>query len=110
MPPCWRSSRTSVAATATPCSRPAWPSTACPWPVTGSPATRSRRELRCSDNLCRLAAAAWSDDDLVEGVEIFSGWWFVGVQWHPEEFWADTAAPDAGLFRAFIAAAGEARR
>jgi putative glutamine amidotransferase len=51
-----------------------------------------------------LAAVAWSDDGLIEGVEIFGGWWFVGVQWHPEEFWADEGAHDRGLFDALVAA------
>jgi putative glutamine amidotransferase len=51
-----------------------------------------------------LAAVAWSEDGLIEGVEIFGGWWFVGVQWHPEEFWADAEAHDRGLFDGLVAA------
>jgi putative glutamine amidotransferase len=46
-----------------------------------------------------LADVAWSKDGLIEGVEIFGDWWFVGVQWHPEEFWKETNSPDLDLFR-----------
>lgn len=55
-----------------------------------------------------LAAAARSEDGLIEGIENYSHyfkWWFVGVQWHPEEFWADPNAPDLRLFRELVAAA-----
>jgi putative glutamine amidotransferase len=56
-----------------------------------------------------LAASAWSSDGLVEGIEIFSGWWFVGVQWHPEEFWAEEGSPDLALFHALVQEAGVPR-
>ena len=54
-----------------------------------------------------LRAVAWSDDGLVEGAELESGW-VVGVQWHPE----DTAADDPTqqrLFDAFVAQATTVR-
>ncbi|MEO8423808.1 MAG: gamma-glutamyl-gamma-aminobutyrate hydrolase family protein [Actinomycetota bacterium] len=43
----------------------------------------------------RLAATAWSDDGLVEAIELqvddpYADTWMLGVQWHPE----DTAAAD----------------
>jgi putative glutamine amidotransferase len=56
-----------------------------------------------------LAGSAWSPDGLIEGVEIFSGWWFVGVQWHPEEFWAEADPADQGLFDALTTATRMAR-
>ncbi len=63
-----------------------------------------------------LVATATSLDGLVEGVETSDGGWMLAVQWHPEEFFADPAAPDQGLFAALVAAArgegisGSARR
>ena len=56
-----------------------------------------------------LAGSARSPDGLLEGVEIFSGWWFVGVQWHPEEFWAEESSSDLALFRALVSEAGVVR-
>ena len=56
-----------------------------------------------------LADPAWSSDGLIEGVEIFSGWWFIGVQWHPEEFWAEDDSSDLALFRALVREAGVVR-
>ena len=56
-----------------------------------------------------LASVCWSSDELIEGVEIFSGWWFVGVQWHPEEFWAEEGSPDLALFQALVQEAGVPR-
>jgi putative glutamine amidotransferase len=53
-----------------------------------------------------LAAVAWTEDGVVEGVEGEQGW-VVGVQWHPER----TAAQDPiqqGLFDAFVRAAARA--
>lgn len=47
-----------------------------------------------------LAGVAWSTDGLVEGVEIWGDWWFVGVQWHPEELWKEADSSDLDLFRA----------
>jgi putative glutamine amidotransferase len=45
-----------------------------------------------------LGDVAWSKDKLIEGVEIWGNWWFVGVQWHPEEFWGEANSRDLGLF------------
>jgi putative glutamine amidotransferase len=56
-----------------------------------------------------LAASGHADDGVIEGIETTGSWWLVGVQWHPEEFWAETGAPDLGLFRALVAAAGVPR-
>ena len=53
-----------------------------------------------------LRASAWSEDDLVEGLERDGESWLVGVQWHPE----DTAATDPrqqALFDGFVARSRE---
>jgi putative glutamine amidotransferase len=54
-----------------------------------------------------LVITATAPDGIIEGVETSSDdpWWVLGVQWHPEEFVRDGAAPDHGLFAAFAAAA-----
>jgi putative glutamine amidotransferase len=53
-----------------------------------------------------LRASAWADDGLVEAVESASGEpWLLAVQWHPEEMFGDTSAPERGLFRALAEAA-----
>lgn len=57
-----------------------------------------------------LVASAHTPDGLIEGIETESELWLLGVQWHPEEFWAEPSAPDLGLFRAVVAASGAARR
>lgn len=57
-----------------------------------------------------LRATAHAPDGVIEGIEGAGEQWLLGVQWHPEEFWADAAAPDGGLFRALVAASGAARR
>jgi putative glutamine amidotransferase len=51
-----------------------------------------------------LVATAWSDDGLVEALEL-PGAWMLGVQWHPE----DTAAEDAWQQRLFDALIDRAR-
>jgi putative glutamine amidotransferase len=53
-----------------------------------------------------VVSARSSGDDLIEGVEMPSRRFVVGVQWHPESFWnqADGFQP---LFRALGAAAGQ---
>lgn len=56
-----------------------------------------------------LAAVAWSDDGIVEGIEVVAEWWLLGVQWHPEEFWAERGAPDLRLFEALVTAAAGVR-
>lgn len=52
-----------------------------------------------------LRATATAPDGLVEAVEGTEGAWLLAVQWHPEEFTGDPAAPDLGLFRALVGAA-----
>jgi len=49
-----------------------------------------------------LTATAWSDDGLIEAVELDSHPFVIGVQWHPE------AGNQQGLFRALVAAASGA--
>jgi putative glutamine amidotransferase len=52
-----------------------------------------------------LIATATALDGIVEGVETVDGGWLLAVQWHPEEFYAEAASPDQGLFAALVAAA-----
>jgi gamma-glutamyl-gamma-aminobutyrate hydrolase PuuD len=47
-----------------------------------------------------LAPTAWSEDGLVEAVELATGGWLLGVQWHPEE-----NPDDLRLFEAHVAEA-----
>jgi putative glutamine amidotransferase len=56
-----------------------------------------------------LAAVAHADDGVIEGIETVGDWWLLGVQWHPEEFWAEAEAPDQRLFEALVAACGAVR-
>jgi putative glutamine amidotransferase len=50
-----------------------------------------------------LMASGTSEDGLIEAVELESRRsWLVGVQWHPEEFHREHAAPDKALFRSLI--------
>ena len=53
-----------------------------------------------------LVATAFAPDGVVEGVELPSARFVVGVQWHPEAFWKEGRF--ASLFRALVRAA-EAR-
>jgi putative glutamine amidotransferase len=57
-----------------------------------------------------LLVNARTPDGLIEGIEGDDDGWLVGVQWHPEEFWADGGAAEAGLFRALVGATGAVRR
>lgn len=50
-----------------------------------------------------LIATAWSDDGVIEGIELPNGPYFLGVQWHPEEF-VDHGAIFHSLFQAFVEA------
>ena len=50
-----------------------------------------------------LVATAFASDGVVEGVELPSARFAVGVQWHPEAFWRDGRF--ASLFRALVQAA-----
>ena len=57
-----------------------------------------------------LVASGWSADGLIEAAESpADAPWLLAVQWHPEEMHADLRAPDGGLFRALVEAAGEGR-
>jgi putative glutamine amidotransferase len=53
-----------------------------------------------------LVVTATAPDGVVEGIEPppDDPWWAVAVQWHPEEFVRDGAAPDHRLFAAFARA------
>jgi putative glutamine amidotransferase len=54
-----------------------------------------------------LIASGWSADGLIEAVESpAEAPWLLAVQWHPEEMHAEGAAPERGLFRALVEAAG----
>ena len=55
-----------------------------------------------------LVVTARAEDGTLEGIETTGPWWLVGVQWHPEEFWAEAGARDAALFRGLLAASGVA--
>jgi len=58
-----------------------------------------------------LEVSAISEDGLVEGIELPSARFFVGVQWHPEELTASDVSSRKAmqrLFRAYVAAAAEA--
>ncbi len=54
-----------------------------------------------------LVASGWSGDGLIEAAESTgSSPWLLAVQWHPEEMHGDGTAPERGLFRALVEAAG----
>jgi putative glutamine amidotransferase len=56
-----------------------------------------------------LVATGWSEDGLIEAAESpADSPWLLAVQWHPEEMHAEAKAPERGLFRALVAAAGAA--
>ena len=58
-----------------------------------------------------LVATGWTEDGLIEAVEtVDNDGWLLAVQWHPEEMYADRAAPERGLFSALVAAATAAER
>ncbi len=57
----------------------------------------------------QLIATAWSPDDIVEGIEIPDADYFVGVQWHPEEF-VDFGKDFQALFDTFVEAARNYRK
>lgn len=70
-----------------------------------------RITISCSHHQCidrlgdKLVAAAYAADGTIEAVTLagYEGW-FLGVQWHLEDF-ADTDPLQHGIFQAFIAAA-----
>jgi putative glutamine amidotransferase len=50
-----------------------------------------------------LRASGLASDGIIEGVETDDASpWVLGVQWHPEEFYREEVAPDAGLFEALV--------
>lgn len=51
-----------------------------------------------------LIPTAWAPDGVVEGIELTDTSYFLGVQWHPEEF-AHHGATFHSLFEAFVEAA-----
>jgi putative glutamine amidotransferase len=55
-----------------------------------------------------LVVTAQAPDGVIEAVETArrDPWWVLGVQWHPEEFADEGAAPDHGLVAAFAAMLG----
>jgi putative glutamine amidotransferase len=48
-----------------------------------------------------LIANAWSDDGVIEGIELPGENYFLGVQWHPEEF-VEHGALFSKLFESFV--------
>jgi len=52
----------------------------------------------------RLIATAWSPDNVIEGIEIPDADYFIGVQWHPEEF-VDFGKDFQALFDSLVDAA-----
>jgi putative glutamine amidotransferase len=52
-----------------------------------------------------LIADAWSEDGIVEGLELVSGGFAIGVQAHPESLEAHAEVKWQKLFRAFVVAA-----
>jgi putative glutamine amidotransferase len=58
-----------------------------------------------------LVATGWSDDGLIEAAETPVGSpWLLAVQWHPEEMFAETSAPERGLFRSLVEEASRRER
>jgi putative glutamine amidotransferase len=54
-----------------------------------------------------LVVSGVTEDGVIEAVESpADAPWLLAVQWHPEEMHADGRAPERGLFRALVAAAG----
>jgi len=53
-----------------------------------------------------LVPVAFSDDGVIEAVELAGSQFVLGVQWHPEAFWAH-GAPFAPIFEALV---GEVRK
>ena len=56
-----------------------------------------------------LSAVAHAPDGVIEGIESTGDQWLLGVQWHPEEFWAEAGAPDLRLFEGLVSAAAGVR-
>ena len=60
---------------------------------------------QCAEKLGDLVATAWSQDDLVEAVELPAARFMLGLQWHPEDLW-ETDPQQLRVFQALVAAAG----
>lgn len=61
------------------------------------------------DDLARgLRPVGWTEDGVIEAVELDNGW-LLGVQWHPEETAADDP-PNQGLFDALVERAAQPSR
>ena len=56
-----------------------------------------------------LIATAWSPDHVIEGLELPDADYFIGVQWHPEEF-VDFGKDFQALFDSFVEAARNYRK
>jgi glutamate racemase len=69
-------------------------------------AVNSRHHQAVRDVASGMVIVARSPDGVVEGIELRTHSFAVGVQWHPENLDAD-ADGRRGLFEAFVAAAGE---
>ncbi len=55
-----------------------------------------------------LVVSGLTEDGVIEAVESpAEAPWLLAVQWHPEEMHADGGAPERGMFKALVAAAGE---
>jgi putative glutamine amidotransferase len=53
-----------------------------------------------------LAVVGLAEDGIIEAVQHDSdGPWLLGMQWHPEEMWAEPDAPERRLFEGLVAAA-----
>jgi len=74
--------------------------------VPGDRITISCSHHQCIDQLAdKLVPAAYAADGTIEAVTLTGHeGWFVGLQWHLEDF-ADTDPIQQGIFRAFVAAA-----
>jgi len=57
-----------------------------------------------------FVVSARASDDVIEGIEATGPHFAVGVQCHPEAMWRTSGPQFAGLFRAFVVAAGERAR
>lgn len=73
--------------------------------ITDGQVTVSCYHHQCLDRLADgLRIVARSEDGVVEAVELDDAvGWFLGVQWHPEDQWADLPA-QLGIFEALVAA------
>jgi putative glutamine amidotransferase len=73
--------------------------------ITDGQVTVSCYHHQCLDRLAGgLRVVATAEDGVIEAVELDdAAGWFLGVQWHPEDQWADVPA-ELGIFEALVAA------